>query len=85
MTQATVRITDNFNSNLNGIAEYHQAHESSKLFDRHIQELFDIIIPNLETFPKIGMDFLSRVSYSIEALNKRDRMLALMAKEFSIR
>ena len=65
----TVYITRNFENNLDSIQQYFKDNEVPQQFDLLIEELFDIIIPNLERFPQIGKDFLNRQPETVEGLN----------------
>ena len=75
MTKAVVRITDNFIGKLSGMANFFDANEAVEFFEHLIDEAFGIIIPNLETFPEMGMDFFGRPSYSLDALAKRQKLM----------
>ena len=72
-----VRITANFEQNLDSIRTFLVGQEAGAGFGSLLEHLFDDVIPNLERFPKLGRDFLGREPLSDEGRAKR---LALMAK-----
>ena len=49
----SVYLTQNFERNLDAIYEYLSLTERLQQFDVLLENLFDIIIPNLQRFPKI--------------------------------
>jgi hypothetical protein len=61
-----VRITANFQQNLDSIREFLVEQEAEAGFDKLISFLFGDVIPNLERFPKMGRDFLARAPLSDE-------------------
>lgn len=63
----TVRFTRNFERNLDSIAQFLEQAEAAGAFDDLLDELFDRIVPNLERFPDLGVDFLARRPASLEA------------------
>ena len=68
---ARVRITANFQQNLDSIRKSLVEQEADAGFDSLIKRLFDDVIPNLERFPKMGRDFLAREPLSEEGRAKR--------------
>lgn len=63
----TVRATWNFDKNLDQIKEFF-GEEGSAAFEAALDHLFGVVVPNLENFPEMGYDFLSRKSATYEAL-----------------
>ena len=66
-----VRITGNFQRNLETIRAFLIELESETGFYDLIEQLFENVIPNLEHFPDMGRDFLARNPLSIEGQAKR--------------
>ena len=64
--RVTVRLTANFQRNLDTIRAFLEEHYAASTFERLLKDLFDLVIPNLESFPSLGMDFLSRVPGSLQ-------------------
>jgi hypothetical protein len=72
-----MRITANFQQNLDSIRIFLLEHDAEAGFDRLIQHLFDDVVPNLERFPRIGRDLLAREPLSEEG---RARLHSLTMK-----
>ena len=66
---ATIYITQNFENNLDTIQQYFIDNEVPQQFAELIDNLFGTIIPNLERFPHVGIDFLNRQPGSLEGIN----------------
>ncbi len=73
----TVKITANFEHNLEVIAAFLDNVDAPQAYDRLLDELTDTLIPNLENFPAIGRPFLERTVRSVEVANV---LLRLQAK-----
>lgn len=65
----TVRLTANFEHNLEAIAEFLDEAGASQAYDRLLDDLSDTLVPNLENFPAMGRSFLARQAGSVEAVN----------------
>lgn len=65
---AHVRITANFQANLEGIRDFLAAAGAIAEFERLLDRLFDDIIPNLARFPDLGRDFVTRMPQSMEGV-----------------
>ena len=63
---ARVRVTANFEANLNSIRDFLVVVAAPAEFERLLGRLFDEIIPNLARFPDLGRDFAARAPQSIE-------------------
>ena len=61
-----VRITFNFEQNLEAIRRFLTGNEAPHAFDDLIVHLFDTVIPNLERFPEMGVEFMRRLPLSLE-------------------
>lgn len=70
----TVRITANFYANLDSIRQFLDEQNAAHAFDSLLEELFDKDIPNLERFPEMGRDFLSRQPLSAEGQARAHRI-----------
>lgn len=70
MTKKTVvKLTANFQRNLEGIEQFLAELEAPQAFDGLLDELLETVIPNLERFPEMGRPFLSRPLRSVETTN----------------
>ncbi|WP_287367034.1 type II toxin-antitoxin system RelE/ParE family toxin [Thauera sp.] len=65
--RAAVRVTRNFERNLDGIETFLTKAEAPGAFVALLDELADMLVPTLERHPDIGRDFLSRIADSAEA------------------
>ena len=82
---ANVRITKNFEHNLESIRCYlHQQHQSEK-YNELLDTLFDTIIPNLQSHPMIGFDFIKQTANSIEELRQVEKIKLSLPKDTSVR
>lgn len=64
-----VKLTANFERNLEALEVFLTAAEAEHSFDALLGELTDTVIPNLESFPGIGRLFLERPVHSVEVAN----------------
>lgn len=64
--RARVRLTANFEANLNSIRDFLDAVAARAEFERLLDRLFEDIIPNLARFPDLGRDFVARAPQSTE-------------------
>ncbi len=74
--QYTVKLTANFERNLDEIETFLQEAEAPHAFDTLLDDLSDTVIPNLERFPGIGSPFLPRPTRSVETSNGVARLKA---------
>jgi ParE toxin of type II toxin-antitoxin system, parDE len=81
----TVRITRNFDHNLENIRRYLKEHAASNAFDALLDDLFGTIIPNLESSPALGYDFLARKPESFEGMAQVKAVRAKLGKDATIR
>jgi plasmid stabilization system protein ParE len=65
----TVKLTANFECNLEDIERFLTKAEAPQAYDALLDELLDTVIPNLERFPDMGRPFLSRPTRSVETTN----------------
>jgi plasmid stabilization system protein ParE len=80
-----VRVTANFQQNLDSIRRFLLEQEAEAGFDRPITRLFDDVIPNLGRFPKMGRDFLAREPLSEEGRAKLHALEATSGRNGEIR
>jgi len=83
--RCTVRITANFQRNLDSIQAFLAEHDAEPTFAELLGQLFDTIIPNLESFPEMGIDFLPRVPHSKQGLLRLDRLKAQLGRSAVVR
>ena len=76
--KCTVKLTANFERNLEAAEAFLIEAGAPKAFDVLIDELTDTVIPNLERFPGMGRSFLDRPVRSVEASNGVDRLRAML-------
>lgn len=84
----TVKLTANFERNLEAIEAFLLQAEAPRAFDAWLDELTDTVIPNLERFPGLGRLFLDRPARSVEVANGVDRLrkqLGALAKDGELR
>ena len=65
----TVKLTTNFERNLEEIEAFLVEAGAPHAFDALLDELTDTVVPNLESFPGMGRLFLERPARSVEAAN----------------
>lgn len=82
---ASVRVTANFERNLDEVESFLAEHESPQVFEALLARLADEIVPSLERFPEIGADFLARAPLSMEGRLLFERVAKLLAPEASLR
>jgi plasmid stabilization system protein ParE len=73
-TKCSVKLTTNFESNLDEIEAFLQEASAPQAFDRLLDELTDTVISNLESYPTMGRLFLGRPARSVEAINGLKRL-----------
>ena len=71
-----VKLTANFERNLEDIERFLTEAEAPQAFDDLLNELLGTVIPNLERFPDMGRQFLSRTPRSVETTKARDSLCA---------
>lgn len=79
-----VKLTANFERNLEEIEAFLLEVEAPQAFDALLNELSDSLIPNLERFPDMGRLFLTQPARSVEVMNGieclRQQLLAINKK-----
>ena len=69
-----VKITANFERNLEEIERFLTDADATQFFDALLDELTSTVIPNIERFPKMGRNFMDRPARSIEVSNGLDTL-----------
>jgi ParE toxin of type II toxin-antitoxin system, parDE len=85
MSRRTVRITRNFDKNLADIRRFLEELEAPREFLSLLEQLFETVIPNLERFPGMGVDFLAKVPQSTEGLMRLETLKQRLGKNTSLR
>ncbi|AKU11404.1 hypothetical protein AzCIB_1503 [Azoarcus sp. CIB] len=84
-----VKLTANFERNLEDIERFLTEAEVPQAFDSLLDELLETVIPNLERYPDMGRPFLTRQPRSVEATNAlatlRAKLSALTADMDALR
>ena len=70
----TVKFTANFERNLVDIEAFLLSMEAPQAFDELLDELAEIVFPNLERFPGLGRPFQARRGRSVEVAQGIDRL-----------
>jgi plasmid stabilization system protein ParE len=81
----TIRLTENFQRNLETIRAFLEQHDAGAAFARLVEDLFEDVIPNLEAFPRLGMDFLNRVPASLQGKVKLADLNKRLGKDVNLR
>ncbi|NMG32385.1 type II toxin-antitoxin system RelE/ParE family toxin [Aromatoleum evansii] len=74
-----VKLTANFERNLEDIERFLTDAEVPHAFDSLLDELLETVIPNLERYPAMGRSFLTRQPRSVEATNALARLRAKLS------
>ncbi|MBI3574887.1 MAG: type II toxin-antitoxin system RelE/ParE family toxin [Gammaproteobacteria bacterium] len=85
MGRRTVRITRNFDKNLVGIRRFLEEQEAPREFQSVLEQLFGTVVPNLERFPEMGVDFLAKAPQSTEGLMRLETLKRRLGKNTSLR
>jgi plasmid stabilization system protein ParE len=84
-SRRTVYATRNFADNLDEIKRFLHEREVPHAFQTLLQHLFDTIIPNLQRFPEMGLDFLARRPGSAEGLARLEALRKRLGTGVEIR
>jgi ParE toxin of type II toxin-antitoxin system, parDE len=85
MGRRTVRITRNFDKNLADIRRFLEEQEAPREFRSLLEQLFETVIPNLERFSEMGVDFLVKMPQSTEGLMRLETLTQRLGKNTSLR
>ena len=80
-----IRITGNFDKNLADIRRFLEEQEAPREFQSLLEQLFETMIPNLERFPEMGVDFLAKVPQSMEGLMRLETLKQRLGRNISLR
>lgn len=83
--KTTVQITANFFANLDSIHLFLADGGAGISFKQIINNLLETVIPNLEQFPNMGIDFLARQAGSLEGVRKLEALKYYQQQGYSIR
>lgn len=81
----TVHITQNFDQNLESIRSFLEQQEVPHAFHTLLKQIFETIIPNVERFPGIGVNFLARQPESVEGLARLKELQARLDANTELR
>ncbi|HEY2257260.1 MAG TPA: hypothetical protein VGI11_16615 [Variovorax sp.] len=76
---AHVRFVGNFALNLESIEAFWIENEFAAGYDRLLDALTDVMVPNLQRHPRIGRPFMSRAAASVEAQRLMERIDARLS------
>ncbi len=79
-TPIAVKLTVNFERNLEEIEQFLIEAEAASAYDGLLDELLATVIPNLEHFPAMGRSFLDRTLRSVEVSNGIDTLRGKLDK-----
>ena len=82
---AAVKFTANFEANLAAIEIFLTESQFSQGYDHLLDELGEVVVPNIERFPAMGRPFLAHAARSVEALAAADRLRARLAEDAELR
>ena len=85
MSRRTVRVTRNFDKNLADIRRFLEEQEAHREFQSLLEQLFETVIPNLERFPEMGVDFQTKAPQSTEGLMRLEILKQRLGKNTSLR
>lgn len=77
--RASVRLTANFEANLNQFEAFLLEANAASAYDALLADLETTVIPNLESFPRMGRPFFDRGVGSVEAHEKIARLIRRIA------
>ena len=74
--QSTIRLTANFESNLESLESFLDDSGEAGAYDSLIEALEDPVLPNLERFPSLGRRFVDHPARSVETHAGIERLRA---------
>jgi plasmid stabilization system protein ParE len=80
VSKITVKLTANFERNLEDIEQFLNDAEAAPAYDELLDELLATVIPNLERFPAMGRSFMDRLVRSVETSNGVDVLQGKLVK-----
>lgn len=85
MSRCIIRVTRNFEQNLEAIENFFKEQEAPQAFHALLEQLFETVIPNLERFPVLGVDFLARRPQSTEGLVRLETLKKRLGEDVEMR
>lgn len=79
MKTARVRVSANFERNLDSIQTFMKENEADFAYEVLLDAVFDRLIPNLQQHPRLGRDFMARAPASAEGELLHTRVRKLLA------
>ena len=83
--RCAVRVTYNFEKNLVDIRRFLEEQEALPAFHSLLDQLLETLIPNLERFPELGIDFLARMPQSAEGLAHLEALKHRLGRDIRLR
>lgn len=80
-----LQITKNFDQNLADIRQFLEEQQAHAEFGSLIETLFATVIPNLERFPEMGVDFFVRAPQSAEGQLRLETLRERLGKNTGLR
>lgn len=84
-SKTTLKIAPNFFANLDSIKIFSGEADVGISFNQIINSLLETVIPNLEQFPDMGIDFLTRQAGSLEGIKKLEALKYYRQQGYGIR
>ena len=75
-----VKLTENFERNLEAIEAFWIERELAEGYDRLLDDLTETVVANLELFPEMGPPLLSRKATSVEEASKQGQLKHRLAR-----
>lgn len=85
MSRRNVRITSNFDKNLVDIRRFLAGQGVPREFQFLLEQLFETVLPNLESFSEMGVDFLAKAPQSMEGLMRLETFKTASRENTSLR
>ena len=83
--RARVELAHNFERNLEDIEQFLAEHDAAAGFQALLDDLLDVVVPNLQRFPDIGADFLARRPQSAQAMARIDHLRRRLGPSTTLR
>jgi len=77
---AAAEFTANFEANLAAIEVFLTESQFSQGYAHLLDELGEVVVPNIERFPAMGRPFFAHAAQSVEALAVADRLCIRLAR-----
>lgn len=80
-----VRFTENFARNLEEVAAFLEEEGAGQRFNELLERSYEEVVPNLQSFPRLGLDFMARRLRSAQARVLHQRLAALAGPQQEVR